>query len=754
MGKLTRVSTTLFGALTLVSSLAWGQAKTGTDPDLGILKESGFIMGPGNMSYPVSEAWKKPTTFMKEVTLFDDLANRIEDIVCGNQQNKSVLIIGEPSQAYQFLFARLASGRVYSKCPSNMWHVEINVSKVESGHRYVGDVDQYWQQKILAPSDSKNVIMYLSSISNLIGIGSHSNDETGIEREYVSNISAGKMRSIAFIDKYEYNEIIRSRNSYVLEAFVDRLMLPPMDQTQANELADAYMRILHPNLKLNEKDRQYIVKNIAYYQPNRQEPDRTISVLNALIRGSGVGEESKPEEIKINFETEHPYPPNSRIEYVVEAPEYNAMQIEFSSFDIENNFDFLEIYDANNPTTPLARLTGRLPVGSRTAFFYTNRLKLVLISDQTGSNQGFVLARAYGKVIKQHQFTREEVRKAVLTTAQVPQWFVDRDFSVIKNLEGNLNKDVVGVADGKKDLVRLAKNGFVAGRTDDKPVATALLAGPTGTGKSYIAKKMADFMQMKLVTMDMTNYKEKSSFKNFQEVMSRHLTNTPFAVYLFEEIDKASIEVLDQLYFMMDEGVFYDPYQRPLFARGAFIIMTTNAASDTILKDPTSPNLRDSVMADLKQHFRMSFLNRFDAISIFKPFSEMEFRQLANTLVDKKLAKIQENFEWTMTVDAASRLFISIYGRSAEFGARPMERMVENTLGIGVAEYQLNYGAIREGSLVEVTKLPEPFKLRLTVTKEDITRSIDYRVDSDINSLSLNHGSLQKLFQSVRLYQD
>ncbi|MEY4617750.1 MAG: hypothetical protein RJB66_2710 [Pseudomonadota bacterium] len=754
MGNLARVSKTLFGAMALVSSITWAQSRPGTDPDLNTLKESGFIMGPGNTTYQISEVWKKPTTFMKEVSLFDDLAQRIEEVVCGSQQNKSVLVVGEPSQAYLYLFARLASGRVGSQCPSNMWHAEINVSKIESGHRYVGDVDQYWQQKILAPSDSKNVIMYLNSVSALIGIGSHSNDETGIEREYVANISAGRMRSIAFIDKFEYNEIIRSRNSYVLEAFGDRLILPPLNQEQTLQLSEAYLRLLYPNLKLNNKDLQYIVKNIAYYQPNRQEPDRTISVLNALVRGTGASEEPKPEELKISFESEHPYPPDSRREYFIEAPGYNAIQLEFSSFDIENNFDHLDIYDANNPQNPLTRLTGRLTAGARTAFFYTNKLKIVLNSDSTGSNQGFVVSRAYGKVIKQHTFTREEARRAVLTIAQVPAWFIDRDFSVIKNLEANLNSDVVGVVEGKKDLVRLAKNGFVAGRTDDKPVATALLAGPTGTGKSYVAKKMADFMQMKLITMDMTTYKEKSSFKNFQEVMSRHLTNTPFAVYLFEEIDKASIEVLDQLYFMMDEGVFYDPYQRPLFARGAFIIMTTNAASDVVLKNPTHPDLRALVMADLKQHFRMSFLNRFDAISIFKPFSDTEFRQLANILVDKKLAKIKENFEWNMVVDAPTRLFISVYGRSPEFGARPMERMVENTLGVGVAEYQLNFGAITEGSIVEVTKLPDPFKLRLSVNKDGVSQSIDYRVDSDINSLLIRNSPIEKVLHSIRMYQN
>jgi ATP-dependent Clp protease ATP-binding subunit ClpA len=732
------------------------QTSMGVEPDLYVLKESGYIMGPGSGSYAISDAWKKPTAFMKEVDTFDSIADRVESVVCGEEQNKSVLVVGDPSLAYMYLFARMAGPRPNSKCPANMWHVELNVSKVESGHKYVGEVDEYWQTKVLTPSDKKNVIIYLSSIGSLVGIGSHSHDETGIEREYVSNITSGRMRSIAFMDKFEYNEMIRSRNSYVLEAFADKIILPPIDSVQTYKLAWTYLKVLYPNLKLSEKDLQYIVKNIAYYQPNRNEPDRTLSVINALVRGSGVVRESKPEEIAVVIESAHPYPISTRTEFWIDQPNYDALQIEFESFDLEHNYDYLEIYDGNNESVLLAKLTGKLNPNTKAGYYGTNKLKLVLVADNSGSNPGFKISKVYGKKIETHTFSREEVRKALLSIAQVPQWFVDRDFSIVKKLEEKLNGDVVGVAEGKKDMVRLAKNGYVAGRTDDKPIATVLLAGPTGTGKSYIAKKMADFMEMKLITLDMTNYKDVSSFKSFQEVMARNLTNNPYAIYLFEEIDKAAMEVLDQLYFMMDEGVFYDSFQRPLFARGAFMIMTTNAASDTILHDPNNPDLRSLVMADLKKNFRMSFLNRFDAISIFKPFTDAEFHQLANILISKKLAKIRETFEWNMTVDRETINFIATYGRSAEFGARPMERLVENTLGIGIAEYQLENGAIPELATVDVIKLEGLNRFRITVDAKSLEYTVDTANNSRILSLPgiLINDPLGKFFKSIRLYND
>lgn len=177
-------------------------------PDLSALSQSGYIMGPGSTGYPISKSWKMLTSVMNNVGIFDSITTKIEDVVCGTDQNKSVLVIGEPSLAYQYIFARMATN-ASGRCPKHMWHVDINISKIEAGHHFVGDVDEYWEKSILRPSDGKDVVMYLTSIGGLIGLGSHSNDDTGIEREYSANITAGRMRSVAFIDKYEYNDIIR-----------------------------------------------------------------------------------------------------------------------------------------------------------------------------------------------------------------------------------------------------------------------------------------------------------------------------------------------------------------------------------------------------------------------------------------------------------------------------------------------------------------------------------------------------------------
>lgn len=743
----------MFGKAWIALALAYllpllPQAQAGTPPDLNTLRESGFIMGPGNTQYPVHSGWKNLASVMKGVDVFDSIVERIEEVACGSDTNKSVLLVGDSSLAYKYIFARLAN-RAGSKCPAGMWHVDINVSKVESGHKYVGEVDQYWQDKVLRPSDNKDVVMYLQSVGSLIGIGSHSNDDTGIEREYVANFTAGRMRTVAYSDKYEYNDIIRSKHGYVMESFAEKIILPPVDAAQVTLIARAYLANIFPHLVLSDSDLSYLVKNIAFYQPNRGEPDRTVSVLNQMARNAPNGGQARPIEYKEVIESKHPYDNNATQTFEIEKPEVTSLQLVFESFDTEQNYDTLEIFDANSNVL-LETMSGNKGA-FQTPFYATNKLRLVFKSDSSGQKNGFKISAINGRKQERYTFKREDVRRTILSIAQVPPWMMTRDYSVVRNLQGKLDGDVVGVAEGKRDLVRLAKNGYVAGRTDEKPIATTLFTGPTGTGKSYIAKKMAEFMGMRLITMDMTSYKDPSTFRAFQDTLANHLTNTPYAFYLFEEIDKASIEVLDQLYFMMDEGIFYDKHQRPLFARGAFIMMTTNAAADVIVKNPTAPNLRELVMADLQKMFRMSFLNRFDAISIFKPFTDAEFAQLSRTLINKKLGLLKEFFTWDAAVDQGTYDYVALLGRSPIYGARPMERLVENVLGTGIADYQIGRAVIPDEARITFAKLQPTHQFRITVNRD----AMNYTIQPNGNFLGATSNMsvlLQKMFEANRLY--
>ncbi len=698
-------------------------------PDLNILSQSGYIISSGpNNGFGTHQNWLEQTRLMAQVAVYDNVVAKIAEVVCGSDQNKSVLLVGEPSDTYRYIFARLAKDAALTDC-ARMAHVQIDTSSIEAGHHYVGDVDDYWKSSVLAPADHKDVVLYFDSLDAIIGIGSHANDDNGIEVEYAANITSGRMRTVAFSNQFEYQDILATRNAYVARSFAQVINIDALARPQVEQFVQSYLKIITPWILLGAPEMKYLLDTVAYYQPNVYEPQRTLTVLNYLAHKFSNGGQTVDFTIPA-IESPHPYVANSNLNFEVKNAQASKIQLIFDKIYTET-YDILTISDGNTGNV-LQTISGNYQTGLATLFFPTNYLKLNFTSDSTNAYWGFKVGKARAQIqsTTTTQLTLANIREGVFYVAQVPQWLMERNYQVIKDLRGKLDADVVGVAAGKDEMIRLAKIGYITGRTDEKPVASTLYVGSTGTGKSYLAKRFADFMGMKLITLDMTTYQTDESLDRFVEVVSNYLTLYPWSVFLFEEIDKASISVLDRLYFLLDEGVFYDKYQRPLFARGAFVIMTTNAGQDIILDHAHDPNLRQLVNAELEKHFRPSFLNRFDSMPIFLPFTQAEFRQLAVVLSSKKVKQLKDRYNWTITIDSATIDYLTTNGQSPIYGARPMERLVENVMSFGLAEFQLNVGTIDYGASIALTKLVDANKFRIKVG----TQQWDYVVNPEDNN--------------------
>ena len=263
---------------------------------------------------------------------------------------------------------------------------------------------------------------------------------------------------------------------------------------------------------------------------------------------------------------------------------------------------------------------------------------LTMMEDAIAENGQFVMDKA-------------TLKAASMKAAQVPDWIIAKDFSVLKDLPGNIRSRFIGQTEAVDGVVRLARIGYGGGRTDEKPVASIMFAGPTGTGRN-LSKLLAKNLGLKLITMDMTTYRSSVSMDRFLDVMTDNLTINPHAVYVFEEIDKANVQVLDRLYFLLDEGIFYDRNQKPMYARGCYVVMTTNAGYDVIVKNRDKDNVRELFELALLDRFRPSFLNRFDEIAMFRPFTDPEYVDMGPKLhIGLKASGMKETYNWNLNVD-------------------------------------------------------------------------------------------------------
>ena len=587
-------------------------------PSLKTLSKSCFVLHDPAGKYDVSPEWEEPSKVMKGLEILPDLTKRIRDVVTSEHGNKSVLIVGDASSAYRYFLASMAFSED-SKF-SKFAHMEIDLPKIVEGHTLLGQVQEYWQKNISKPALEQDIILYITNLGSMIGLGASNRSSTGVETLYSPNIQGGKLRSIAFIDYYNYSRV-RADNNYVINSFGDIVFLPEYSSKDINGILLNYAKAYLPQLKLTESHINYIKQIIGYYQPNKPEPQRSLAVFKELV---------------------------------------------------------------------------------------------TMMEKAMTTDGQFVIDKA-------------TLKAAGMRAAQVPEWIISKDFSVLKSLPDSIRSRFIGQNDAVNGVVRLSRIGYGGGRTDEKPVASIMFAGPTGTGKTYLSKLLAKNLGLKLITMDMTTYRSSISMDRFLDVMTDNLTINPHAVYVFEEIDKANVQVLDRLYFLLDEGIFYDRNQKPMYARGCFVVMTTNAGYDVIVKNREKQNVRELFELALLDRFRPSFLNRFDEISMFRPFTNSEYIDMAKLHIRLKVEGMKETYNWNLKVDDATHKLIARESKSLTFGARPTLRMINGILSLGVTNYQIEKAPIEEGSNIQLELISEKEKIfKLSVDGGD---SLEYQVN-------------------------
>jgi ATP-dependent Clp protease ATP-binding subunit ClpB len=295
-------------------------------------------------------------------------------------------------------------------------------------------------------------------------------------------------------------------------------------------------------------------------------------------------------------------------------------------------------------------------------------------------------------------------------------------------MEDELGKRLVGQRDAVRavsDAVRRARAGIA---DPDRPTGSFLFLGPTGVGKTELAKALADFLfddEHAMVRIDMSEYGEKHSvarlvgappgYVGYEEggQLTEAVRRRPYVVVLLDEVEKAHPEVFDVLLQVLDDGRLTDGQGRTVDFRNAILILTSNLGSMYLI-DPQldQEQRRNAVMNVVRSTFKPEFLNRLDDTIVFDALGSEELAEIVDLQVERLAHRLRDR-RLTLTVTPAAREWLALTGFDPMYGARPLRRLIQSAIGDQLAKALLS-GAVRDGDEV-VVDLAED-KDTLTVT--------------------------------------
>ncbi|MBW8829471.1 MAG: ATP-dependent Clp protease ATP-binding subunit ClpA [Burkholderiales bacterium] len=337
--------------------------------------------------------------------------------------------------------------------------------------------------------------------------------------------------------------------------------------------------------------------------------------------------------------------------------------------------------------------------------------KAIDVIDEAGAAQRILPKNKQKKTI-----TRSEVEEIVAKIARIPPASVSSDDrSKLKSLDRDLNSVVFGqepAIEALASAIKMARSGL---GKPDKPIGSFLFSGPTGVGKTEVARQLAYVLGIELIRFDMSEYMERHAvsrligappgYVGFDQggLLTEAITKKPHAVLLLDEIEKAHPDVFNVLLQVMDHGTLTDNNGRKADFRNVIIVMTTNAGAETMNKATIGfTNARESgdEMADIKRLFTPEFRNRLDAVVSFKALDE----EIILRVVDKFLLQLEGQLgekKVEVTFTDALRKYLAKKGFDPLMGARPMQRLIQDTIRRALAD-ELLFGRLVDGGRLTV----------------------------------------------------
>ena len=352
--------------------------------------------------------------------------------------------------------------------------------------------------------------------------------------------------------------------------------------------------------------------------------------------------------------------------------------------------------------------------------------KLVGLEKQLAEeNEKFAKAQAGPRMIKE-EVDEEDIAEVVSRWTGVPVTkLLEGEMQKLLHLEDELHKRVIGqdeAVTAVAEAVMRARSGL---NDPDRPVGSFIFLGPTGVGKTELARALAAFLfddERCMIRIDMSEYQEKHTvarlvgappgYVGYEEggQLTEAVRRRPFSVVLFDEIEKAHHDVFNVMLQVLDDGRLTDGHGRTVDFKNTIVVMTSNVGSTRILEHRGGfegadyEAMKEAVLEEMRGHFRPEFLNRVDEIIVFHALSEEHLKQIVEIQLGRVRARLADR-HITLTLTDAARSDLVRTGYDPRYGARPLKRAIQKKIETPLGKLLLQ-GAVKDGQAVTVDAGP------------------------------------------------